>query len=227
MPRMMNASDETNNSDTESDTGDESFIAPEDSDASEIGSNDDASYHPPNVVHEDSSSSSDNESDNASSSDNASDHQGGNVSAPFVFRNEPPTNTPRPVPALPPLPSPVPSIGTFVQPSSERYPKRERRAPSDVYLDNNIRRVRRVLERDERRDLIREARDWNDVPTTTPELNEAERNTRGVSTAVLQQIHGAVMRRQGVPNIELSSIQDDTDADAESDSSDGSPEISD
>jgi len=219
---MINASDETNNSETESDTGDESFIAPEDSASSEIGSNDDASYHPPNVNQGDSSSSSDNESHSASSSDNTSDYREG-VS---VFHNEPPTNIPRVVPALPPLPSPVPSIGTLVQPSSERYPKRERRAPSDVYLDNNIRRVRRVLERDQRRDLIREARDWNDVPVTTSELHEAERNTRGVSTAVLQQIHDAVMRRQGVPNIELSSIQDDTDADAESDSSDGSPEIS-
>jgi hypothetical protein len=99
-----------------------------------------------------------------------------------------------------------------------RYPKRERRPANDTYLQNNMRRVRRVLENDERLDLIREARDWNGAPPLT-NITDLRSQGANVSTSILRTIHGAIAQRHNIVSVDDVSDEDDTDADAESDSS--------
>ena len=200
-------------------SGDESFIAPEDSDASVV-SDSEASYRPPPAAQGATASSVTSDlscSDPHEEASRSSPSQTGE-GGPLVLTDRVPTGSdlPRPVPSLP---APVPVTPALSDNVTTRYPKRERRAVQDVYLDANIRRVRRVLEADERRDLIREARDWNDAPASDEDVGDAEANVRGVSTAVLRSIHSAVAARNNMPAIDDADVEDDTDADAESDSS--------
>lgn len=221
MPTRMMRSGETERSSEEGSlysSGDESFIAPEDSDAS-IVSDSEASYRPPPAAQgapasSVSSDSSCSDPDEEASSSSPSPTGGGGA---LVFTDRvTDSDLPRPVPSLP---APVPVTPALSDNVTTRYPKRERRAVQDVYLDANIRRVRRVLEADERRDLIREARDWNDAPASDEDVGDAEANVREVSTAVLRSIHSAVAARNNMPAIDDADVEDDTDADAESDSS--------
>jgi len=201
---------------------DDSFIASEDSDIS-VDSETDASYVPPaGPSQASSSSSSSSEDENVSGSEvtgslvsfcENAPALSNSIAQPTAFVWSPAPSLPLPpVPSLPSLPEPVPNgPGT-------RYPKRERRAAQDTYLQNNMRRVRRVLENDERLDLLRESRDWNNAPPVT---NPAELRAQvaNVSTSILRTLHRTIAQRHDIADVDEVSDKDDTDADAESDSS--------
>jgi hypothetical protein len=98
-----------------------------------------------------------------------------------------------------------------------RNPKRERRVPTDIYLERNARRVQRVLERDRVRDILREAADRRGAPEPGRAEVDAVVNA-GVSLALLEAVGDVLAERDGAAPIDEASVEDDTDADAETDS---------
>jgi hypothetical protein len=214
-----NARDETEDESESSSMRD--FIASESD--SEAAHSSDSSFKPPerpsrpsqagtDAVREGSLESLTNDIDGTSKSDatstdgeDASDDSNGTADVvepnAFVWRTPSPPSVPRPVPLLPP---PLPT----------RYPKRERRAPTDVYLAANARRVRRVLEADELRDQVREVADWRGAPISADNMELLVR----VAGSTVRSTHARVALDVGPPDIEITSQQDDTDADAEEDS---------
>ena len=215
MPQRMMRADERmsyETSDNELDSGDESFIAPEDSEISiRSDGESDGSYRPPNPTNVDAHSQTTSCSDETSESEAASDDESIHEPSPLVWHSNDNatsiTSTAAPLPPLPPLPAPV----SF----PSRYPKRERRAAQDVYLLHNSRRVRRVLEQDALVDMVQEANAWNGRSVT----RSAARSTASSLPAhMLRSIHSRLASNNGVPDVEHCSDVDDTDEDAETDS---------
>lgn len=206
--RMMQSNDESGSE--SSDSGDASFIASENSTTRELAADvdGDASYAPEPDT-EVSSSSSD------ASLDSESD-------APPVLTDAAPVASPAvAAPAAQTVSSPprapvAPGADSFRTPP-RRNPKRERRAPTDVYLERNARRVQRVLERDRVRDILREAADRRGAPEPGRAEVDAVVNA-GVSLALLEAVGNVLAERDGAAPIDEASVEDDTDADAETDS---------
>lgn len=199
-------------SDNEMDSGDESFIAPEDSEISiRSDGESDGSYRPPNPTNVGADSQATSSSGETSeSSETESGDESIHEPSPFVWlSNDNAASTSSaapPQPPLPPLPTPV---------NSRRYPKRERRAAQDVYLLHNSRRVRRVLEQDALVDMVQEANAWNGRSVTR---STARSTASSLPAPMLRSIHSRLASNNGVPDVEHCSDVDDTDEDAETDS---------
>lgn len=204
--RMMQSNDESGSE--SSDSGDASFIASENSTARELAADldGDASYAP--------------EPDTEISSSSSSEGLVSESDAPpemtrVALGLSPDVVAPQAVSA-PPAPAPEAGADAFRTPP-RRNPKRERHAPTDIYLERNARRVQRVLDRDRVRDLLREAADRRGA--TEPGRAEVDAVVNaGVSLALLEAIGSVLAERDGMAPIDEARDADDTDADAETDS---------
>lgn len=205
---MMQSNDESGSE--SSDSGDASFIASENSTTRELAADldGDASYAPEPDTEISSSSSSEglvSESDAPPEMTRVAVAMSPDVVAPLA------------VPAqVVSAPAPEAGADAFRTPP-RRNPKRERRVPTDIYLERNARRVQRVLDRDRVRDLLREAADRRGAAEPGRAEVDAVVNA-GVSLALLEAIGSVLAERDGMAPIDEARDADDTDADAETDS---------